>query len=132
MFNLVTQFKFVSVNFIFNANCQNELHDMNNESNEWQFGHIWSKWSARSRSLNRNLAEIHFVYWKTIPSTAFGHSDQKKRALNGRQLWRVFCDAFCKTFIQLLSVTVWVTVIAFSDFFRKYFEISLKGFLWPL
>jgi hypothetical protein len=31
IFNLATQFKFVSDGFIFNAYCQNELHDMKNE-----------------------------------------------------------------------------------------------------
>jgi hypothetical protein len=60
------------------------------------------------------------------PSTAFGHSDRKKRVI------QVFCDAFCKTFIQLLSVNsrqIWVTVAAFCKLFRKYFETSLKSFL---
>jgi hypothetical protein len=63
------------------------------------------------------------MFFVRCPSTAFGHSDRKKRALTGR---------FCKTFIQFLSVKsqqIWVTVTAFCDFFRKYFEISLEGFL---
>jgi hypothetical protein len=34
IFNLTTQFKFVSDGFILSAYCQNELHDMRNESNE--------------------------------------------------------------------------------------------------
>jgi hypothetical protein len=50
------QLKFVSNGFILNAYCKNELHDMkneSNESNEWRFGHIWSK--PTSKTLAKKL-----------------------------------------------------------------------------
>jgi hypothetical protein len=59
------------------------------------------------------------------PSTAFGHSDRKKRASTGR-----FVTLFVR--IQLLSVNswqLWVTVIAFCDFFRKLFATFLESIL---
>jgi hypothetical protein len=40
------QVKFVSNDFICKAYCENELHDMkneSNESNEWRLGHPWPR-----------------------------------------------------------------------------------------
>jgi hypothetical protein len=50
----------------------------------------------------------------TLESTAFGHSERKKRSLTGRH-------NFVRLFIGLLS--------AFCDFFRKLFVNSLEDFL---
>jgi hypothetical protein len=76
---------------------------------------------------NRNLKKItvstHSL--SIIPSTAFGQSDRKKRALTCRH--NFVTSILYVSFVN--SQQIWVTVTAFCDFFRRLFVTSLEGFL---
>jgi hypothetical protein len=62
-------------------------------------------------------------HWHCIPKYRIWSQWPKKN---------VFCDAFCKTFVQLLSIhsrQIWDTVTAFCDFFIRFFVTSLESIL---
>jgi hypothetical protein len=41
-------------------------------------------WDSMSSSFDLNLIKFEHIEFNQYPSTAFGHSDRKKRALTGR------------------------------------------------